>query len=83
MWFSMPPGTPPKKVLEAIKNFARKEFALQHRYAIVPHTDEPHLHVHLVVKTVSERGEQLNIKRMMLRHWRHDHSTRAKGGRCG
>jgi len=25
--FSMPPGTPPKKVLEAVKNFAREEFA--------------------------------------------------------
>jgi len=24
--FSMPPGTPPKKVLEAVKDFAREEF---------------------------------------------------------
>jgi hypothetical protein len=27
--FSMPPGTPPKKVLQAVKNFAREEFALR------------------------------------------------------
>ena len=48
--FSMPPGTPPRKVLEAVQGFAREEFALQHRYAMVLHTDEPHPHVHLVLK---------------------------------
>lgn len=30
--FSMPPGTPPEKVLRAVKNFAKEEFALKHRY---------------------------------------------------
>jgi hypothetical protein len=35
--FSMPAGTPPKKVLEAVKAFAREEFALTHRYAMVLH----------------------------------------------
>lgn len=68
--FSMPPGTPPKKVLEAVKNFAREEFALQHRYAMVLHTDEPHPHVHLVVKAVSEQGVRLNIRKATLRKWR-------------
>lgn len=68
--FSMPPGTPPKKVLEAVKNFAREEFALQHRYAMVLHTDEPHPHVHLVVKAVSEQGVRLNIRKDTLRRWR-------------
>ncbi|HXR18343.1 MAG TPA: relaxase/mobilization nuclease domain-containing protein [Steroidobacteraceae bacterium] len=47
---SMPPGTPAKGVLEAVRDFAREEFALKHRYALVLHTDEPHPHVHLVVK---------------------------------
>ena len=47
---SMPAGTPAKGVLEAVRNFAREEFALKHRYALVLHTDEPHPHVHLVVK---------------------------------
>lgn len=37
--FSMPPGTPPDKVLGAVRNFCREEFALQHRYAMVLHTD--------------------------------------------
>jgi hypothetical protein len=67
---SMPPGTPPKGVLEAVRNFAREEFALKHRYALVLHTDEPHPHVHLVTKAVSEQGERLNIRKATLREWR-------------
>lgn len=43
--FSMPAGTPPRKVLEAVRNLAREEFGLKHRYAMVLHTDEPHPHV--------------------------------------
>ena len=68
--FSMPTGTPPDRVLAAVRNFAREEFALQHRYAFVLHTDEPHPHVHLVLKAVSEQGSRLNIKKATLRHWR-------------
>lgn len=68
--FSMPPGTPPDKVLEAVKNFAREEFALKHRYAMVLHTDEPHPHVHMVVKALSEEGERLHIRKVTLRSWR-------------
>lgn len=67
---SMPPGTPAKGVLGAARNFAREEFALKHRYALVLHTDEPHPHVHLVVKAVSEQGERLNIRKATLRSWR-------------
>ncbi len=67
---SMPPGTPAKGLLEAARHFAREEFALKHRYALVLHTDEPHPHVHLVVKAVSEQGVRLNIKKATLRHWR-------------
>jgi len=70
--FSMPPGTPPKKVLEAVKNFAREEFGLRHRYAMVLHTDEPHPHVHMVIKAVSEQGERLNIRKATLREWRRE-----------
>ena len=35
--FSMPAGTPPRKVVAAVKGFAREEFALMHRYAMVLH----------------------------------------------
>ena len=66
----MPPGTPPEKVLGAVRNFAREEFWGQHRYALALHTDEPHPHVHLVLKAVNEQGVRLNIKKATLRHWR-------------
>jgi hypothetical protein len=70
LMFSMPRGTPPDKVLAAVRNFAREEFALQHRYALVLHTDEPHPHVHLVLKAISEQGVRLNIQKATLRQWR-------------
>jgi relaxase-like protein len=70
LMFSMPPGTPPHKVLGAVRNFAREEFWGQHRYAFVLHTDEPHPHVHLVLKAVNEQGARLNITKATLRHWR-------------
>jgi hypothetical protein len=70
LMFSMPAGTPPDKVLTAVKNFAREEFALRHRYAMVLHTDEPHPHVHMVVKATSEHGERLHIRMNTLREWR-------------
>jgi hypothetical protein len=68
--FSMLPGTPPEKVLGAVRNFAREQFWGQHRYAFALHTDEAHPHVHLVVKAVSERNVRLNIKKATLRLWR-------------
>jgi hypothetical protein len=70
LMFSMPPGTPPVAVLAAARVFLREEFALKHRYAFVLHTDEPHPHVHAVVKAVSEQGVRLNIRKATLREWR-------------
>jgi hypothetical protein len=70
LMFSMPAGTPPDKVLGAVRNLAREEFWGQHRYAFTLHTDEDHPHVHLVLKAVSEQGVRLNIKKATLRHWR-------------
>jgi hypothetical protein len=72
LMFSMPPGTPPRAVHAAVKNFAREEFALMHRYAMVLHTDEPHPHVHMVVKAVSEQGVRLNVRKETLREWRRE-----------
>jgi predicted RNA-binding protein YlqC (UPF0109 family) len=72
LMFSMPAGTPPQKVLAAVKNFAREEFALKHRYMMVLHTDEPHPHVHMVVRAVSEQGERLHIRKATLRGWRQE-----------
>lgn len=70
LMLSMPPGTPAQGVLDAARNFAREEFALKHRYALALHLDEPHPHVHLVVKALSEQGGRLNIQKVTLRQWR-------------
>jgi hypothetical protein len=72
MIFSMPAGTRPKKVLAAVKNFAREEFGAKHRYAMVLHADEPHPHVHLVVRAMSHDGQRLNIRKATLREWRRE-----------
>jgi hypothetical protein len=78
---SMPAGTPPVKLLAASREFAREEFALKHRYAMVLHTDQDHPHVHLVVKAVSEEGKRLNIRKATLRGWRRQFAAhlRAQG----
>ncbi|RYE42902.1 MAG: relaxase [Hyphomicrobiales bacterium] len=69
---SMPAGTPPDKVLAAARIFARENFALQYRYAMVLHTDQAHPHVHLVVKCEHETapGKRLYIRKDTLRQWR-------------
>jgi hypothetical protein len=72
MIFSMPAGTPAERVLEAVKKFAREEFGAKHRYAMVLHTDEPHPHVHVVVKAMGYDGKRLNIRRETLREWRRE-----------
>ena len=78
---SMPPGTPAEKLLAASREFAREEFALKHRYAMVLHTDQKHPHVHLVVRAVSEEGRRLNIRKATLRDWRRQFAAqlRAQG----
>lgn len=81
LMFSMPPGTPSGKVLKAVQNFCREEFSMKHRYAMALHTDEPHPHVHVVIKAVSEEGHRLNIRKATLRQWREGfaHNLRALG----
>ncbi len=68
--FSMPAGTPPEKVQAAVRNFAREEFGLKHRYVMALHTDEPHPHVHVLIKATSNEGQRLYIKKATLREWR-------------
>lgn len=79
--FSMPPGTDAGKVLAATRNFCREEFGMKHRYVMALHTDEPHPHVHVIVKAMSEQGERLHIRKETLRRWREGfaHHLRALG----
>jgi hypothetical protein len=70
LMFSMPPGTNPDKVLSAVQNLCREEFALKHRYVMALHTDEPHPHVHVILKAMRDDGRRLNIKKATLKEWR-------------
>jgi Relaxase/Mobilisation nuclease domain len=67
---SMPSGTSPNRLLAASRDFAREEFALKHRYAMVLHTDQAHPHMHLVVSAYNREGTRLNIRKADLRRWR-------------
>lgn len=69
---SMPKGVAPNGLLKASRAFAREQFALKHRYAMVLHTDKDHPHVHLVVKAMGEDGTRLNIRKATLREWRRE-----------
>jgi hypothetical protein len=71
---SMPGRTPPDAVLAAARKFAREQFALQYRYAMVLHTDQGHPHVHLVVKAEheTEPGRRLHVRKATLRQWREE-----------
>lgn len=74
---SMPAPTPAKAVLAAAQKFARENFALQYRYAMVLHTDQRHPHVHLVVKAEYEyeAGKRLYIRKATLQAWREQFAT--------
>lgn len=67
---SMPAGTPPRRLLVASRDFARKRFALKHRYAMVLYTDHDHPRVHLVLKVTSVQGARLNVLKATLHEWR-------------
>jgi hypothetical protein len=63
-------------VLQAVKNFAREEFAHQHRYVMALHAEQKdghgkHPHVHLVVKAEHDYGgKRLNPRKADLQRWR-------------
>ncbi|MCZ2157060.1 MAG: relaxase/mobilization nuclease domain-containing protein [Bryobacterales bacterium] len=75
---SMPAGTNPGGVLLAAQKFCREEFALKHRYVMALHIDEPHPHVHVVLKAVNEQGRRLNIKKATLQEWRAKFAVRLR-----
>ena len=64
---TQPTGALGRQGLPAVHKAALNEWQLKHRYAMVLHTDDDHPHVHVVVKTVSEQGERLNIRKATLR----------------
>jgi hypothetical protein len=76
--FSMPAGTPADKAIVATQEFCREQLAVKHRYALALHTDEPHPHVHVIIKATSEHGERLNIRKATLREWREEFANQLR-----
>ncbi|WP_323809487.1 relaxase/mobilization nuclease domain-containing protein [Sphingobium baderi] len=69
MVFSMPPGTDPDKVREAVREFAEQDMA-NRRWVMALHTDEPHPHVHLIVANRDQDGRRFNPDREFLANCR-------------
>lgn len=69
MVFSMPPGTDPEKVRQAVREFAESDMA-NRRWVMALHTDEDHPHVHLIIAGRDNDGRRFNPNREFLQHCR-------------
>ncbi len=67
---SMPDGTEPKAVKQAVSAFAKKTFADNHQYVMALHTDTDSPHVHLTVKNLGFDGKRLHVKKGLPHVWR-------------
>lgn len=63
MQFSMPAGTDPIALRNAVSATARHVFGDRFDYVYALHTDRPHPHVHLTVRAVSHDGQALRINK--------------------
>lgn len=69
---SMPAGTNPLALRDAVRAFAADTFAGRHEYVFTLHTDTPRPHVHLSICSRGHTGERLNPKKADLERWRQD-----------
>jgi type IV secretory pathway VirD2 relaxase len=67
---SMPPGTDPIAVKDAVRAFAIETFGANYDYVFVQHLDEKHPHVHLTVRSQGYSGKRLNPRKADLATWR-------------
>lgn len=67
---SMPPGTDPIAVKNAVRAFAIETFGANHDYVFVQHLDDKHPHVHLTVRSQGYNGKRLNPRKADLATWR-------------
>ncbi len=67
---SMPPGTDPVAVKDAVRAFALETFGGRHDYVFVQHLDDEHPHVHLTVRSLGYDGKRLNPRKADLATWR-------------
>ncbi len=69
--FSMPKNTDPKRLHQAVKEFAREQFWDKHQYIMVLHEDRDHPHVHICVKAMEKNQKtRLYIRKATLETWR-------------
>lgn len=78
---SMPAGTEPRDVKNAVRAFAKRQFGQNHQYVMALHTDTDSPHVHLTVKNLGYDGYRLNVKKGDPQKWRE--SFAAELERCG
>lgn len=88
--FSMPAGTDPSGLFDAVQAFAREHFQ-NRQYLMVLHTPETdpapkskraeHPHVHVILRAEDDDGQRLYIRKEDLRIWREDFAAqlRARG----
>ncbi|MCE8050083.1 relaxase/mobilization nuclease domain-containing protein [Halomonas daqingensis] len=67
---SMPAGTEPRDVKDAVRAFAKRQFGQNHQYVMALHTDTDSPHVHLTVKSLGYDGRRLNVKKSDPQKWR-------------
>ncbi|MBM7073957.1 relaxase/mobilization nuclease domain-containing protein [Shewanella sp. 202IG2-18] len=67
---SMPFGTEPKAVKQAVRAFAKTAFAENYQYVFALHTDTDSPHVHLTVKNLGFDGKRLHVRKGLPQIWR-------------
>ena len=67
---SMPFGTEPKSVKQAVRSFAKNTFAANYQYVFALHTDTDSPHVHLTVKNLGFDGKRLHVRKGLPQVWR-------------
>lgn len=67
--FSMPKGTNPEAMKQAVKNLVKEEFD-GHQYFIAQHLDTDSPHCHVLLNATNIKGERLNPRKQDLHNYR-------------
>ena len=75
---SMPEGTPPDRVHDAARSWARATLG-DHDWLLVRHDDRGHPHVHVTVRAVGPMGKRLTAGPADLQRWRETFARELRG----